>query len=333
MTMTMFASSVPSWWLVKPAQSRRVAPSLFHKPGLSGRSSVYGRVLYGRDSLRLCRSGKDANTPQRPLVLDDDDDDGPRRRILQMALWAMEGVYIGWLFLLPYAPGDPVWAIKTDTIKLLVDLSLNFFFILPLTNSVGIHVMEAPTIHPVSEALFNFVIAWTLMFAPLLFKDRRKENFSGSLEILWVVQMFLTNTLLIPYMAIRLGDIKNSTSRVKRDPSWLALVMTGGATVVAVIGAIMGVTSIFWGALGRSDEGFGTLADRWDFLVAYLGSDRPTYAFIWDICLYSIFQPWLISDNIQNVDENRVKIVNVLRFVPYFGLVAYLLSSKNDAKS
>ncbi|KAF3793943.1 hypothetical protein EJ110_NYTH08902 [Nymphaea thermarum] len=317
MTMTMFASSVPSWWLVKPTQSRRVAPSLFHKSGLSGRSSVYGRMLYGRDSLRLCRSRKDANTPQRPVVLEDDDDDGPRRRILQMALWAMEGVYIGWLFLLPYAPGDPVWAIKTDTIKLLVDLSLNFFFILPLTNS----------------ALFNFVIAWTLMFAPLLFKDRRKENFSGSLEILWVVQMFLTNTLLVPYMAIRLGDMKNSTSRVKRDPSWLARVMTGGATVVAVIGAIIGVTSIFWGAVGRSDEGFGSLADRWDFLVAYLGSDRPAYAFIWDICLYSIFQPWLISDNIQNVDENRVKIVNVLRFVPYFGLVAYLLSSKKDSKS
>lgn len=57
------------------------------------------------------------------------------QRVLQVALWVMEGVYIFWLFLLPYAPGDPVWAIKPYTIKILLDLSLNFFFILPLANS------------------------------------------------------------------------------------------------------------------------------------------------------------------------------------------------------
>lgn len=35
---------------------------------------------------------------------DDDDDDNKQRKILQSVLWAAEGVYIIWLFLLPYAP-------------------------------------------------------------------------------------------------------------------------------------------------------------------------------------------------------------------------------------
>ncbi|KAK3033654.1 hypothetical protein RJ639_034533 [Escallonia herrerae] len=57
------------------------------------------------------------------------------RRGLQLVLWLAEGIYILWLFLLPYAPGDPVWAISSDTVNSLVGLSLNFFFLLPLMNS------------------------------------------------------------------------------------------------------------------------------------------------------------------------------------------------------
>uniref|UniRef100_A0A453C5B5 Uncharacterized protein n=2 Tax=Aegilops tauschii subsp. strangulata TaxID=200361 RepID=A0A453C5B5_AEGTS len=57
------------------------------------------------------------------------------RALLQAALWGAEAAYIFWLFLLPYAPGDPLWAISQATITDLVGLSLNFFFILPLINS------------------------------------------------------------------------------------------------------------------------------------------------------------------------------------------------------
>eukprot|EP00262_Sarcandra_glabra_P020590 TRINITY_DN8271_c0_g2_i4.p1 TRINITY_DN8271_c0_g2~~TRINITY_DN8271_c0_g2_i4.p1 ORF type:complete len:122 (-),score=13.38 TRINITY_DN8271_c0_g2_i4:100-465(-) len=71
--------------------------------------------------------------------------------------------------------GDPVWAVKTQTVNDLVDLSLNFFFILPLVNGVGIRVIDAPVLHPVAEGLFNFVIGWTFMFAPLIFTDCRRD--------------------------------------------------------------------------------------------------------------------------------------------------------------
>jgi hypothetical protein len=35
-----------------------------------------------------------------------------------------------------------------------------------------------------AEGLFNFVIAWTLLFAPLLFTDARRDRYKGSLDVL-----------------------------------------------------------------------------------------------------------------------------------------------------
>ncbi|XP_042486174.1 uncharacterized protein LOC122066440 isoform X2 [Macadamia integrifolia] len=256
------------------------------------------------------------------------DSNGIRRQALQLLLWAVEGVYILWLFLLPYAPGDPVWAISLDTVNSLVGLSLNFFFILPLMNYVGIHAIEAPILHPTSEGLFNFVLGWTFMFAPLLFKDCKRDRYKGSLEVLWGLQMFLTNTFLIPYMAIRLNEVDAEYAPGK--PSQMVSVMTNGATVVGLVGGVVCLVSILWSLFGRMDGDFGNVTERWDFLISYLGSERLAYAFIWDICLYIIFQPWLIGDNLQNVQQSKASKVSKLRFIPVVGLVAYLLSLDID---
>ncbi|XP_002279027.2 uncharacterized protein LOC100262750 isoform X1 [Vitis vinifera] len=249
-------------------------------------------------------------------------DDG-MRRLLQILLWGAEGIYIFWLFLLPYAPGDPVWAISSYTVNSLIGLSLNFFFILPLMNSVGIHLIESPVLHPMSEGLFNFVIGWTFMFAPLLFTDYKRDRYKGSLDVLWGFQMFLTNTFLIPYMAIRLND--EDAEYIPRKPSRLGSVMIHGAPIVGLIGGAVCLISALWAFFGRQDSNFGSIADRLEFLVSYLGSERLAYAFIWDICLYIIFQPWLIGDNLQNVQKSKVSFVRYLRFVPVIGLIAYLL--------
>ncbi|KAE8671344.1 hypothetical protein F3Y22_tig00111983pilonHSYRG00201 [Hibiscus syriacus] len=245
------------------------------------------------------------------------------RRVLQLALWTAEAVYILWLFLLPYAPGDPVWAISSDTINALIGLSLNFFFILPLTNAVGIRLIDAPVLHPMSEGLFNFVMGWTLMFAPLLFSDCKRDRYKSSLDVLWGLQMFLTNTFLIPYMAIRLNEA-DADSR-PRELSPLGSAMTNGAAPVGIIGGAVCLLSVIWSIYGRIDGDFGNITDRWQYLVSYLGSERLAYAFIWDICLYTIFQPWLIGENLQNVEKSRVSVVSYLRFIPVIGLVAYLL--------
>jgi hypothetical protein len=40
------------------------------------------------------------------------------------------------------------------------------------------------------------VLAWTLLFAPLLFTDCRRDRYKGSLDVLWGFQMFLTNSMI-----------------------------------------------------------------------------------------------------------------------------------------
>ncbi|XP_014519313.1 uncharacterized protein LOC106776385 [Vigna radiata var. radiata] len=271
----------------------------------------------GVSGTQLCFSAR------RKSLLSSEEGEDDLRRVLQITLWVAEGVYILWLFLLPYAPGDPVWAISSDTLNSLVGLSLNFFFILPFMNFVGIRLIDAPVLHPMSEGLFNFVIGWTFMFGPLLFTDQKKDRYKGSLDVLYGWQMFLTNTFLIPYMAIRLNDPVDETA--PRKLSQFESVMTNGAPIVGVIGGCVCLVSLLWALYGRMDANFGGIADRWDYLVGYLGSERLAYAFIWDICLYMIFQPWLIGDNLQNVQENKVAVVKYLRYVPVIGLIAYLL--------
>lgn len=251
------------------------------------------------------------------------ENDGNLRRVLQIGLWVAEVVYVLWLFLLPYAPGDPLWAMSSDTVNSLVDLSLNFFFILPFVNVVGVRLIDAPVLHPMSEGLFNFVIGWTFMFAPLLFTDCKRDRYKGSLDVFWCLQMFLTNTFLIPYMAIRLNDADDASVPIKR--SNFGSVMTNGALLVGLIGGGVCLVSVLWALFGRMDSNFGGVVDRWEYLVGYLGSERLAYAFIWDICLYMIFQPWLIGDNLQNVQPNKVTVVKYLRYVPVVGLIAYLL--------
>lgn len=128
-------------------------------------------------------------------------------------------------------------------------------------------------------------------------------------------------------MAIRLNEADPNT--FGRKLSQLGYAMTRAAPVVGLIGGAVCVISIIWALAGRPGD-FGSVMDRWDFLVSYLGSERLAYAFIWDICLYMVFQPWLIGDNLQNVDKRAVGIVNYLRLVPVVGLVAYLLCINMD---
>lgn len=285
--------------------------------------------LYLSNGARHCRNSTPTTTTagiggdSSVTELDDN-----TRKSLQAVLWVAEGVYILWLFLLPYAPGDPVWAISSETVNSLVGLSLNFFFILPLLNAVGVHILEAPVLHPMSEGLFNFVIGWTLMFAPLLYTDRKRDRYGGSLDVLWGFQMFLTNTFLIPYMAIRLN--KTGAEYNPSKTSQLGSIMTKGAPVVGLIGAAACLLSTVWALYGRGDGNFGTVPERLEFLMSYLGSERLAYAFIWDIFFYLIFQPWLIGDNLKNIQKDNFAVVRYLRYIPVVGLAAYCLCLNPD---
>lgn len=192
--------------------------------------------------------------------------------------------------------------------------------------------MEATVVHPADEALFNFVLGWMLLFAPLIFTDRKRDRFTGSLDVFWIASMLLTSTFLIPYMGIRLN--RSPKTRQPQEPSGLQRAFTNGARVVAVTGAAVGLLSIVWFIFGRPTGGYGDLAERWSYWIDTLSKDRPTYAFIWDLCCFTVFQPWLIGENLHNIRKESKELVGKLRFLPYVGLVAYCwgLDRGKDAK-
>jgi hypothetical protein len=126
-------------------------------------------------------------------------------------------------------------------------------------------------------------------------------------------------------MAIRLNKSPDSARNSPLEPaSGLQRAFTNGARVVAVTGAAVGLLSIIWFVIGRPTEGYGDAISK----------DRPTYAFIWDLCCFTVFQPWLIGDNLDNIRTESKELVAKLRFLPYVGLVAYCwgLNTSKDAK-
>ena len=136
-------------------------------------------------------------------------------------------------------------------------------------------------------------------------------------------------------MAIRLNQSPDSPRNAPLEPaSGLQRAFTNGARVVAGTGAAVGLLSIVWFVVGRPTEGYGDLAERWSYWIDAISKDRPTYAFIWDLCCYTVFQPWLIGDNLDNIRTESKELVAKLRFLPYVGLVAYCwdLDKSKDVK-
>lgn len=233
------------------------------------------------------------------------------QRLLSASLWILSAVYIYILFFSPpgqLVPGEPVWAIKPDTIKEVLDESINFFFILPILNAVGIKYMESPVEHPASEALFNFAEAWIFMFLPLLLADSRGREFSKIL--IWGFAMFLTNSFLAPYMAVLTTATPEETDN--RTSKGLL------ARIFGWTGLLVGTGALIWGMLGRPE--FGDLTQRAQYFIGSLHTNRLTVAFCVDLLLFSIFQAMLIG-KIEPPDSGK----RWLRFIPFWGLATWLI--------
>jgi hypothetical protein len=129
-------------------------------------------------------------------------------------------------------------------------------------------------------------------------------------------------------MAIRLN--RKDRNQSPTNLSKFGSIMVQGAPIVGLIGGLVCLLSLVWAVIGRGEEQFGGIIERTQYLITYLGSERLAYAFIWDIVLYSIFQPWLIADNIANVKRDVVGLVNWSKFIPVVGLVFYCLSLDVD---
>lgn len=229
---------------------------------------------------------------------------------LASLLWAATAVYVGLLLLSPSAwlPGDPVWAITPDTLEEILNESLNFFFILPLLNIIGISYLQAPTVNPAMQGFFNLAEAWIFMFLPLMLLDKRSQHLPK--KLFWGLAMFLTNVFLMPYMALRLGT----------PPSNLQKSLNKGtlARLFGSFGLIVGNLAVIWFCFNRPE--LGGVISRLDYLGQQLVSNRVTLAFAVDMALFWIFQIWLMGAIVAKGERGRA-----LRFIPFWGLGLWLL--------
>ncbi|MGK7958318.1 MAG: nuclear transport factor 2 family protein [Crocosphaera sp.] len=281
-------------------------------------SETTGKLIYARDIVEPpLKLGKLSFfiirlvTPLIRTLLKENSNPPQTQLIISKLLWFLAGTYIYILlcsspnFILP---GEPVWAIQSETIKEVIGESINFFFILPILNILGISLMKSPVVHPAIEAQFNFAEAWIFMFFPLLLADQRVRNFPKI--ALWSVAMFLTNVFLLPYMALRFKQPtlekiqKHKKGFLDRSFGW--------------IGLIVGIIAIIWLFIGRPE--FGDFSQRIQYFITQLQSSRVVIAFAVDMVLFSLFQTILMGAVIPPNSSQRP-----LRFIPFFGLAFWLI--------
>ena len=233
------------------------------------------------------------------------------QRGISIMLWVLSAAYTYFLLLSPpgqFVPGEPAWAIQPDTLQEVLDESINFFFILPILNAVGMTYMAAPTVHPATEALFNFALAWIFMFLPLLLADQRGRHLPK--VPIWGMAMFLTNVFLGPYMALRaMAPLPQVQEKSQKG---------GLARVFGWTG--LGVGAIALGCFFVGSPEFGGLTERLQYFGEHLMISRVTVAFCVDLVLFTIFQAVLLGA----VEPSSSK-ARWLRFVPFWGLAIWLI--------
>jgi hypothetical protein len=251
---------------------------------------------------------------------------------LSPSLWIGFTSYLFLLILGKELPGQPVYEIQAVTLQAIADQSLSFFYVLPALSLADIVPQSSvPFVHPTELALFNTVEAWTLLFLPLLAADAR----AVSLPLLpsWASQMFATNLVLLPWCAVRAGQ----PSLVDADAINARRLPAAAEAAIGAVGLAIGAASVAWFALApvspdASVEAAASLSERWEHLLSVASTDRLTLAFLVDMSLYSLVQPWLIGDERRFIEltQPEAKLTLDLRFVPLFGAAHWLLTKPRN---
>lgn len=224
-------------------------------------------------------------------------------------LWGSWVVYVGYLLLSEWPPGESLLHTRPETLQMAMDLSLNFWFVMPM---VVPHV--TPVLHPALEALFNIVVAWGLLLWGFAIDGRQQRV---PIVPFLVGTAFLTNVFYLPWLAIRWSN-----------PIPPQLPLTRFETVAesrvwpSLLLGVFGV-SLVWGAIARPE--FGDLSARWIALVDLVKSDRLAYSFFMDLLVFWVFQSWLVKDDMARRQWHSPSMLWLTRLLPFLGLVIYFL--------
>jgi hypothetical protein len=216
-------------------------------------------------------------------------------------------IYVGYLLLSPWPPGESLLRVQPDTLREAVDLSLNFWFVLPLAFPDA-----APTLNPVLEGLFNGVVAWGLLFWGFLIDGRHQR---WPMLPFLVGTAFLTNVFYLPWLALRsptTDPISPPLSPLERGVE-----SRGWPTLLLVVAIAAGA----WAVWGR--PGFDHGVNRWADFRDLLGRDRLAYSFMVDAIVFWLFQGWLVTDDMTRRQWHHRPTCWIACLLPFLGLIIY----------
>ena len=217
-------------------------------------------------------------------------------------------------------PGANALALEARTWEEVRDLSLNFFLVAP-----ALGLPFAPVVHPLLEGVFNLLLAWAAMFAGFLSDEREDKPNLLPFGPMLVGMQFLTSGFLLPYLFARTPEPRDAPVVYREDISgdlqakvaeWRPL---GGGL------AGVGAASIAWGLLARPE--FGDFHERCRSFGELLSIDRVGSSFLVDLVIFAAFQGWFVDDDLRRrgvEDGELAALRNTAKFVPFFGLAAYL---------
>ncbi|KAF5827488.1 hypothetical protein DUNSADRAFT_563 [Dunaliella salina] len=96
--------------------------------------------------------------------------------IAAAAVWAGYAGYISYVMLSNAAPGPPALETPPKVLWEVFHESINFFYVNIGLNAAGFNLIPDFPENPVSEALFNFIAAWGVLFLPVILTEKKSAK-------------------------------------------------------------------------------------------------------------------------------------------------------------
>ena len=161
------------------------------------------------------------------------------------------------------------------------------------------------------------------MFAGFLSDERKDKPNLLPFGPMLVGMQFLTSGFLLPYLFTR--TVETNYAEYKEDIDGDIQRLVGEWRPLGAFLGSVGTASIVWGLFARPE--FGEFSERYSRFGDLLSIDRVGSSFIVDLVIFAAFQSWFVEDDLKRrgVKERELPILsNVAKFIPFFGLAAYL---------
>ena len=215
-----------------------------------------------------------------------------------------------------FLPMTPGWPPSQEDLQGPLDDAYHFFY---LSEFLG-KAADAPYAPPTRLAVYNLAEAWIFAMLPALWKDPNRLSRPVLLGLWAILGINLTNAFLAPYLFVtaafgqdRLGssddDDDNEPERPRDKNKIVSFTMGGIASAVASYAILQTVTT--------------TDLQAWSDFLQECSKDRTYFAFVVDLVLFSIFQPYLLN----RIEKGDGRVTDS---IPFVGLMVWLF--RDDIK-